>query len=82
LISVCPYISFTVTPSASLLQPQTASPTVSPALMIERSARSYFSAGCGTAFIIIFSAVGKRKLLLTPYFSISQKAFSGSKRPR
>src|SRR6266705_3365386 len=69
-------------PSASRLHSNTASPTDSPALMMERSESSWRFLGCGTVFIIILSAVGKRKVLRTPYFCISQKDFSGSKRPR
>jgi hypothetical protein len=37
--------------------------------------------GSGTAFIIAFSAVGNRKVCVTPCRSISSYAFSGAKRP-
>ncbi|MCZ7654181.1 MAG: hypothetical protein M5R42_07695 [Rhodocyclaceae bacterium] len=75
-------ISLMVTPSCSRAQLKTVSPTASPPLGDGTQLTSKRAFGSGTAFIIIFSAVGKKKAFLTPYFSISQKAFSGSKRPR
>jgi len=71
-----------VTASASCAQAKTVLPTASPALITLRRARSKRARGSGTAFIIIFSAVGNRKLLRTRYLAISASARSGSKRPR
>jgi len=69
LISVWPNISLMVTPSCSRAHSITVTPTDSPALITERSEMSKRALGSGTAFIISFSAVGKRKELRTPYFS-------------
>src|SRR5260221_14732024 len=75
-------MSLTVTPSASRAHSNTVSPNDSPALMTEGSETWSRLRGWGPAFIIILSAVGKRKLLRTPYFCITQNDFYGSKRPR
>jgi hypothetical protein len=71
LISVWPNISLIVTPSCSRAHSNTVTPTDSPALMTERSRIENFFLGSGTAFIMSFNAVGKRKEFRIPYFSRS-----------
>ena len=60
----------------------TAGPTASPPLIRLRRFTSKRRLASGTSFIIILSAVGNRKALRMPYFSIRRNARSGSKRPR
>ena len=69
-----------ITPRASRHHAKTASPTASPALMMARSESEKRSRGAGTAFIIAFSAVGKRKVWVTRWRSITSNASSGAKR--